>query len=103
VVESLASEIAANLFEEKSKDISYWCQLHLRLRERRLERLRLRAHYYWRYFWLVLTPNERDHSLLAINGSFSFLYYLLRPFRLASNLGIPQVKKLARKLIGHSQ
>lgn len=44
--------------------------------------LRRRIHYLLHYFRVLITPNKGDETALALPPSLSFLYYVLRPFRL---------------------
>ncbi len=93
--ESLALHLQKSLFqnEEGDRGISYWHDIHLRMRERSSDRLRLRWHYLRRYLRLALVPNERDHAMLELPPALPFLYYLLRPFRLIRTFGIQELKK----------
>jgi len=93
---SLAAQLHESLFRERaeSQDIAYWYDVHLRVRERVRDRLRLRIHYYRRYLRLVVVPNERDQAMLELPSGFSFLYYLLRPFRLLRRFGLPRLKQI---------
>jgi hypothetical protein len=96
--EALAIRLRESLFQntEGEKDISYWHDIHLSMRERPLDRLRLRLHYYHRYLRLGIVPNERDHSILELPAGLSFLYYVLRPFRLVRRFGLLELKKWTR-------
>jgi len=82
--ELLAIDLQDSLFEPVAteKGISYWHQIHMRMRERGSDRFRLRLHYYRRYLRLALVPNERDHALVELPRGLSFLYYALRWLRL---------------------
>jgi hypothetical protein len=93
---SLAAQLHESLFRERaeSPDIAYWYDVHLRVRERIQDRLRLRIHYYRRYLRLAVVPNERDQAMLELPGGFSFLYYILRPFRLLRRFGLPGLKRI---------
>jgi hypothetical protein len=95
--ESLALRLQQSLFKngESDRDISYWHDIHLRMRERISDRLRLRLHYFRRYLRLAIVPNERDHAMLKLPPSLPFLYYLLRPFRLIQTFGIQELRKRA--------
>jgi hypothetical protein len=52
---------------------------HFRLRERWRDKL----YPYYQAVRLRLPPNERDQAVLALPGSLNFLYYLIRPLRVA--------------------
>jgi Uncharacterised nucleotidyltransferase len=97
-VESLARHFTESLLKDSSTDrhISYWHGIHLRMRERFQDRLRLRFHYCRRYLRLVLMPNERDHAIVGVPAALPFLYYLLRPLRLIRRLVLPELKKRTR-------
>jgi len=93
--ESLALSLRNALFQAASgeKGITYWHELHLRMRERFSDRLRLRAHYCRRYLRQALVPNELDHAMIALPRELSFLYYLLRSFRLSKQFFVSRVQK----------
>ncbi len=99
-MESLALHLTESLFKDVEADtgISYWHNIHLRMRERLIDRLRLQLHYGWRYLRLILIPNERDHAILGVPSALPFLYYLLRPFRLIGRFGLLELKKRAGRL-----
>lgn len=44
--------------------------------------LRRRIHYLLHYVRVLITPNKGDETALGLPPSLSFLYYILRPFRL---------------------
>ncbi|MCM3874358.1 MAG: nucleotidyltransferase family protein [Pyrinomonadaceae bacterium] len=96
--ESLATRLQESLFinNETHKGISYWQDIHLRMRERVSDRVRLRLHYLRRYLRLAVVPNERDHAMLQVPSALPFLYYFLRPFRLIRKFGLPELQKRAR-------
>ena len=96
---ALAGELVDSLFRngEASRDLAYWYELHLKVRERIQDRLRLHAYYFFRYLRLAVLPNERDHAVLELPGELSFLYFLLRPFRLLTAFGLPRPKNLSGK------
>jgi len=77
----LAEEVQAKLFEEADEhwamEADYSFQFKLR------ERLRDRAKVFLRHWLPVLKPNERDRLFLPLPPALCFLYYLLRPVRLA--------------------
>lgn len=102
-VKSLAVQVEELLFNETdaSSGISYWNDLHLRVRERLRDRMRLRLYYYHRYLRLALVPNERDRAIVPLPHFLFSLYYLLRPFRLVKEFGLTSLKKLT-KLFGYS-
>ena len=67
---------------EQSLTLSEWYLYHLWLKERQVDKLRLHIHYSLRYLRLALRPNQRDHAIVLLPASVSFLYYLVRPLRL---------------------
>jgi len=83
----LTRKLVDSLFgtSEASRDLGDWYDLHLKVRERIQDRLRLHAYYFFRYLRLAVRPNERDHAVLELPGPISFLYFLLRPFRLLTD------------------
>ncbi len=97
-VKSLAVQVRELLFRrsDASSGISYWNDLHLRVRERWRDRMRLRLYYYHRYLRLALVPNQKDRAILELPHALSSLYYLLRPFRLVKTAGLRTWKKLTK-------
>jgi hypothetical protein len=97
-VRALAAETSEMLFHEGElgQDISYWYDMHLRVRERRRDRLRLHLYYWPRYFRLAVKPNERDRAILALPSFLSSLYYLIRPLRLFERVVSAGLKKRIR-------
>ena len=93
-VKSLAVQVEGLLFNDFSSGISYWNDLHLRVRERLRDRMRVRLHYYRRYLRLAVIPNERDRAIMPLPRFLFSLYYLLRPFRLVKTFGVATLKKL---------
>lgn len=85
----LARRLAKSILgdDKGSSDIGYWYDIHLSVRERLRDRMRLRVHYLGRYARLAVTPNSRDEEILRLPASLSFLYYLLRPLRLLKRIG----------------
>lgn len=97
-VETLANQLRESLFQPSTanRGISYWNQIHLLMRERLSDRLRLRVHYYRRYLRSAVIPNELDHAMVELPQALSFLYYLLRSFRLAKRFGVNRLNKMFR-------
>jgi hypothetical protein len=75
-VEKLAEAICSRLFSREYCCFSAFEEpiLHLRMRERWLDRLR--------YGWAMLTPTAKDIECLPLPQRLEFLYYLIRPARL---------------------
>jgi hypothetical protein len=89
VVISLAREVSENLLREKSAvpGLRQRILFHVRAKERFTDRLR----YCMR---LVFTTTPVDWETLPLPASLSFLYPLLRPFRLAKKYAVGQSKSL---------
>ena len=81
-VKSLASQVQQQLFLERRppEGIFGGAILNLRMRERKRDKLRS-------CFRLVATPRSYDWMFLSLPDSLFFLYYLLRPLRLAGKYG----------------
>ncbi len=80
-----------------SHKLSDWYLYHLSMKERSRDKVRLHLHYHLRYLRLALTPNQKDHKLVLLPASFSFLYYVVRPVRLANELLLTPIKKLFKQ------
>jgi hypothetical protein len=100
-----ATRVHQLLFRQEANglDISYWYHHHLLMRERFRDRVRLYLYYCRRFFRLTVTPNARDHALLPLPGSLSFLYYMLRPFRLVGKYGGSTCQRLFERLLRQKQ
>lgn len=87
VVRTIAAQVQEHLFAEEHtpSGISDGALLHLRMRERKRDRLRSCLH-------LAATPRVYDWMLLPLPDSLFFLYYLLRPLRLAGKYGAKLLK-----------
>ena len=69
---------------------------HLMCRERLLDRIR-----YCLYIGsLTVTPTKKDHAFLRLPAFLSFLYYLLRPLRLAGEYGVSPFMKTLMHMLG---
>lgn len=93
-VKSLATQVCERLFctPDRVAEVIGEMALHLRL----MECLRDQAIYFRYRLCQMLTPNRRDRALLALPVCLSFLYYLLRPFRLLRTYGLR-----SRHWLGH--
>lgn len=80
-----------------SLKLSDWYLYHLGMKERPRDKVRLHLHYYLRYLRLALTPNQKDHKLVLLPPSFSFLYYLVRPLRLAHETLLAPLKRIKER------
>jgi hypothetical protein len=95
-VQALAIQTARALFEEREpgQDIRYWYRMHLKLRERPRDRVKLHLHYCRRYLRLAVRPNQRDREALPLSPFFASMSYLVRPLRLLENFGAIAVRRL---------
>jgi hypothetical protein len=57
--------------------------LHLAIRERRGDRIRLVGNFIRNRVGQLVTPTEFDHRFLRLPGALAPLYYLIRPIRIA--------------------
>jgi hypothetical protein len=89
MLSNLSKQICDLLISEDSAslDISYWHQYHLKVKERMRDRVKLRLHYYPRYLRIAASPTIHDRTFVLLPTSLSFLYYALRPIRLAKTYG----------------
>ncbi len=104
IVRSLAKQVSDRLFQEAdvSLDISetHLSKLvenaffHFRMRER----LQYKLLYILYLFQLIATPNEKDWALLPLPAFLSFLYYLLRPLRLAETYALKPLQNFLNPL-----
>jgi hypothetical protein len=109
VIEKLATSVCKRLFcdPDGPRDISEipvgmedlpisLIHFHLRSRERLQDRIR-----YCLYFAsLTMTPTKKDRAFLRLPAFLSFLYYLLRPFRLAGEYGFSPFMKTLMHMLG---
>lgn len=80
-----------------SLKLSEWYFYHLGMKERPRDKVRLHLHYHLRYLRLALTPNQRDHTLVLLPASFSFLYYFVRPLRLAHETLFAPLRRIIKE------
>lgn len=78
---ALAAEVRRNLFEEP--DENWHAQADYRFQFQIRERLRDRAGMFLRNLLPRLNPNKRDRRFMELPESLSFMYYLVRPVRVA--------------------
>ncbi len=91
----LARQIREHLFlpePEHARRQIYRHAFYLRTRERWTDRARIVFHSSMR----VPHPYARDWKLFRVPASLSFLYYLLRPIRLMSELGLRRLRSMLR-------
>ncbi len=81
-VKKLAGQVRGQLFTERSTPAGVFAEAGtlVSLRERRRDRLRS-------CFRLATTPRSYDWMFLSVPDSLFFLYYLVRPLRLAGKYG----------------
>ena len=82
VARSVAGEIGSHLLEPQRTPVGrpQWLARQLSMRER----IRDKAKALWR---LVLTPRAYDVTYASVPKSLFFLYYLIRPIRMARTIG----------------
>ena len=84
-VKSLASRVMASLFSDTTNlshgfvDVTFIGNL----REKRSDRIGLRLQSYIHNFWKAVSPNVEDKEFLRLPAFLAFLYYVVRPVRLA--------------------
>jgi len=91
-VKSLAEQIRAQLFTKQSVPQGLFAEAatFISLRERRRDRFKAGVR-------LALTPRSYDWMFVSVPDSLFFLYYLLRPFRLAGKYGARLFNRSARQ------
>jgi hypothetical protein len=97
----LVRQVETLLFRDDSPshDISFWKDFHFHVKERWQDRLRLRLHYNYRYFRLAVLPNAKDEDLVSLPSYLHFLYYFLRPLRLARERGLRSGRRIKKRLL----
>jgi hypothetical protein len=78
VASSLAQHIAANLFDDAKRIPESRVPYHVQL-------LGLGDRLRWRWNSRPWRPNSKDRAMVLVPASLDFLYYLIRPIRLARN------------------
>jgi len=93
MVESLARQVYEQLFREGDDPFGLLKRslFHLRAREHLQDRV-------WYCLRLALIPTAEDWALLPLPARLSFIYSLLRPFRLAGTYGLSRLNDLPRLL-----
>ncbi len=87
IIPTLAAQIRVNLVNGTSPGVRERMFFHLRTKDGQLDRLRYCAR-------LLFTSTPVDWEILPLPASMSFLYPLLRPFRLAKKYAVDQSKTL---------
>jgi hypothetical protein len=70
---------------------------HVSLKEDWNDRARLRVRYFLQKVAHRLKPNVRDRHFLQLPGFLSFLYYVIRPIRLAKIYGLAPLPRIGRQ------
>ena len=80
----LAEEIEIRLFDENTVklEIGDRYAYHLKLKERRWDRLKLHLHYQFWYLQLLIFPNSVDKETFNLPAWSNPIYFLIRPLRL---------------------
>jgi hypothetical protein len=73
----------------------------LKMKEGLRDLVRLRIHYWFHYLGIYLTPTARDRAVLTLPAFLSFIYYLIRPIRLAREYALHPLKDALKYLIKH--
>jgi hypothetical protein len=98
VVNSLAAQVQEKLL--RKVDDSLLCVPHplqIRMRERLQEKVP-QCFFFLRFaLGFAITPNEHDRALLRLPASLSFLYYLVRPLRLAGKYGLSPLRRFMER------
>ena len=101
IVKTLIIQICELIYSEDvaSSDISHWLAYHLKMKERIQDRVKIRLHYYLRYVRIATSPTVHDRAFVMLPNSLTFLYYVLRPIRLAKIYGSALLTRI-RKTLG---
>lgn len=80
----LADQIENRLFDENAVniDLKERYAYHLKLKERRWDKLKLHLHYQFWYLQLLLFPNSLDKETFNLPSWSNPVYYFIRPMRL---------------------
>jgi hypothetical protein len=68
------------------------------IKERFRDTVQLRLHYWLYYFETYVTPTARDRAMVSLPKTLFFIYYFIRPFRLAREYALTPVKHLLKSL-----
>ena len=95
LVKLYAYKVRQYLFSEKDSIPVYFSYYLFNLmRDPPVEKVPYRGYLLWQFIRLGITPTEKDRRILPLPVFFEFLYYLIRPVRLAGK----GVLKLFQKL-----
>jgi Uncharacterised nucleotidyltransferase len=80
----IARQIRSRLFCEEfiNLEIGDRYLYHLKLKEKRWDKLKLHLHYNFWYLQLIFSPNEMDENIFHFPAWLNSLYYITRPPRL---------------------
>lgn len=83
----IARKVRSKSLSDSSNQIEIgdWYLLHLSLKERRMDKLKLKTVYLLWYLRLIFTPNAADRSILHLPRVFYPVYFVMRPLRLLVN------------------
>ncbi len=85
---SLVKQLQEQIFDKTghfSKQFDASVRMHFLFRERMRDKV---FPYYVHYIGSKITPNVHDRDVVSLPPVFSFLYYLIRPIRLAYTYGL---------------
>lgn len=90
----LGEQIENRLFDENAVnlDITERYSYHLKLKEKRWDRLKLHLHYQFWYLQLLLFPNRLDRETVKLPSWINPIYFVIRPIRLIHNYLIKSKK-----------
>lgn len=94
-VKLLTERVRERLFRENQDSDGFFEKpvFYFKMREGLGDKARLVYYYCLKYFLMAVTPNKLDEAIVSLPGSFSFLYYLLRPVRLIRDYGKIPLKR----------
>ena len=107
VIRRLGARVSESLFrapcgQPENLEIAFF---HLMVKERLRDKVRFGYHFCLIYRrWLrsyllgIVTPCESDRALLPLPAQLSFLYFLLRPLRLAKKHGLQRLNRHLRRI-----
>ncbi len=83
----IAEKVYSKAFsaDVSSSEISDWYLLHLSLKERRIDRLKVKIVYLIWYLRLIFTPNAVDKTIFHLPKILYPFYFVMRPLRLLVN------------------
>mgnify|MGYP002085078601 CR=1 FL=1 len=87
IYQKIAEKVYAKAFaaEWNGSEIGDWYLFHLSLKERRLDRFKMKSVYLIWYLRLIFRPNAVDRSIFHLPKLFYPFYFIMRPLRLFFN------------------